>query len=244
MEEKSPTIRINWQRLPLAIIGLVGAVGVAVTLILAAFNVVAWSAPLLFAILAVASISGLRLLVLRQKYKPYGYRQTPTAASYQRKVVPGLSPRSTAAEPFDRAEPGTEADAEHDAVPGAERGTGQLDGAVGEGTNPDQQQTSAADEDTEEADQPYAAAESATWEPVDVPAPKYTREAKAERAEPEPLQLPEQPRASVNRLKDTLAAPQDQLREEQERLIRTNVRAHQPKAGALNLDDVLERRRA
>lgn len=243
MEEKSSTIRINWQRLPLAIIGLVGVVGVPVTMILAAFSVVGWSAPLLFAFLAIASVGSLRLLVLRQKYKPYGYRQTPTAASYQRKVVPGLSPLSTAAEPFDAAETGQ-------AASGAEAASLDDESTEGAGLESDQPLATPLTEELAVAGgaktRPEAAAANAekTWEPVEIPAPTYTREAKVERAEPQPLELPEQPRATVNRLKETLPVPDSSLREEQERLIRTNVRAHQPKAGALNLDDVLARRRA
>lgn len=248
MEETSQTIRINWQRLPLAIVGLLGVLGTPVTLVLAAFSVVGWSAPLLFAFLAVASVGSLRLLVLRQKYKPYGYHQTPTAASYQRKVVPGLAPKSATVEPFD----------------GAGSKAGRLDDGAAEGAKDEATpHTDIAHEDTAESsaepnteqlnitgidDGQHHEAQTTrvaeTWEPVDVPAPTYTREAKVERSEPEPLELPEPPRASINRLKDTLPAPEDTLRQEQERMIRTSVRAHQPKAGALNLDDVLARRRA
>ncbi|MFC0581938.1 hypothetical protein [Micrococcoides hystricis] len=234
MNEQPQTLRINWQRVPFAVVGLVSLVAIPVTVMLANAGVVGWSWPLLFGFLTFASVGSLRMLAIRSEYKPHGYHQSPTAASYQRKNVPGLTPRNTAADPFDASQ---ELNAETTEADTAEAVSEHSSDAV----EAELQQEHAASETVTDV---VAAEAETTWEPVEVPAPKYTREAKAERAEPEPLELPEEPKASVNRLKDTLLVNEDLLREQQERIIRTSVRAHQPKAGALNLDDVLERRRA
>lgn len=76
-----------------------------------------------------------------------------------------------------------------------------------------------------------------TWEPVDVPKPVYVDAAKAERPEPEPLDLPESPKAvgKPSLKQGTPAAP-------------AAAPAAKPltkaQSALSNLDDVLQRRRA
>jgi hypothetical protein len=82
-----------------------------------------------------------------------------------------------------------------------------------------------------------AGSNSETWEPVDVPKPVYVEAAKAERPAPEPLDLPESPKAvgKPSLKQGTQAAP-----------AAAQVAKPLTKAQSAlsNLDDVLQRRRA
>ncbi|MFI7481783.1 hypothetical protein ACH9EU_05130 [Kocuria sp. M1R5S2] len=71
-----------------------------------------------------------------------------------------------------------------------------------------------------------SSAAARTWEPVPVPRPTYAEAPVVHRPEPEPLTVPEQPAARSTNLKDAVRAGEEQGR------------------AALNLDDVLRRRRA
>ncbi|MFI7493199.1 hypothetical protein ACH9D2_00510 [Kocuria sp. M4R2S49] len=71
-----------------------------------------------------------------------------------------------------------------------------------------------------------AAAPGRTWEPVAVPRPTYAEAPVVQRPEPEPLAVPEQPTARSTSLKDAVRTGEEQGR------------------AALDLDDVLKRRRA
>ncbi|MGG7653236.1 hypothetical protein [Kocuria rosea] len=70
------------------------------------------------------------------------------------------------------------------------------------------------------------AAAARTWEPVPVPRPTYAEAPVVQRPEPEPLPVPEQPAARSASLKDAVRTGEEQGR------------------AALDLDDVLKRRRA
>jgi len=82
-----------------------------------------------------------------------------------------------------------------------------------------------------------AASTGETWEPVDVPKPVYVEAAKAERPAPEPLDLPESPKAvgKPSLKQGTQAGP-------------ATTQADKPltkaQSALSNLDDVLQRRRA
>jgi glyoxylate carboligase len=91
--------------------------------------------------------------------------------------------------------------------------------------------------DTSAAAAPMAKPADTTWEPVDVPKPVYVEAAKAERPAPQPLDLPEAPKAAGKpSLKQgtpaaiPAAPPAKPLTKAQSALS--------------NLDDVLQRRRA
>ena len=78
----------------------------------------------------------------------------------------------------------------------------------------------------------------AGWEPVEVPKPTYVDAAKAERAAPEPLQLPESPKAvGKPSLKQGPVAPPNAAAPQPRPLTKTQ-------SALSNLDDVLQRRRA
>jgi hypothetical protein len=78
----------------------------------------------------------------------------------------------------------------------------------------------------------------ASWEPVEVPKPTYVEAAKAERAAPAPLELPESPKAAgkPSLKQGTAAAPPAASQAKQPQT--------KPSSALSNLDDVLQRRRA
>ncbi|MHA7209053.1 hypothetical protein [Arthrobacter sp. MDT1-65] len=82
---------------------------------------------------------------------------------------------------------------------------------------------------------------SPEWAPVDVPRPTYVDAAKAERQAPAPLDLPEAPKPTTRTpIKASEAAARIAATEETDR--EADVAA--PATGRINLDDVLQRRRA
>jgi hypothetical protein len=84
----------------------------------------------------------------------------------------------------------------------------------------------------------FAAGEDSSWEPVEVPKPTYVEAAKAERAAPEPLDLPEVPK-SVGKpsLKQGTSAAPPTAAPQSKPLTKAQ-------SALSNLDDVLQRRRA
>jgi hypothetical protein len=79
---------------------------------------------------------------------------------------------------------------------------------------------------------------AATWDPVEVPKPVYVEAAKAERPAPEPLELPEAPKATGKpSLKQGAAGVPAAPAPESQPLTKAQ-------SALSNLDDVLQRRRA
>ena len=79
------------------------------------------------------------------------------------------------------------------------------------------------------------------WQPVEVPKPMYVAAAKAERQAPAPLELPEAPKAQAKTsLKQGATAPAIAGADQSS----VNSPAAHPTTGRMNLDDVLQRRRA
>ncbi len=77
----------------------------------------------------------------------------------------------------------------------------------------------------------------ATWEPTEVPTPVYVQAPKAERPAPEPLRLPEAPKPEG---KPTMK----QAASEHRAATHSVAEDPRPTTGRINLDDVLQRRRA
>ncbi|MBE0008871.1 MULTISPECIES: hypothetical protein [unclassified Arthrobacter] len=88
---------------------------------------------------------------------------------------------------------------------------------------------------------PAAHAGGDTWEPVEVPKPMYVAAAKAERQAPAPLELPDAPKAQARTSLKQGAVPP--VVENTEQTTADNATTAPP-TGRLNLDDVLQRRRA
>ncbi len=80
-------------------------------------------------------------------------------------------------------------------------------------------------------------AAGATWDPVAVPTPVYVQAPKAARPAPEPLELPETPKAEGK-------ATMKQAASEHRASAQSVADDPQPTTGRINLDDVLQRRRA
>ncbi|GAA1342384.1 hypothetical protein GCM10009611_14790 [Arthrobacter roseus] len=80
-------------------------------------------------------------------------------------------------------------------------------------------------------------ASGTTWEPVAVPTPVYVQAPKAARPAPEPLRLPETPKAEGK-------ATMKQAASEHRASAQSVADDPQPTTGRINLDDVLQRRRA
>lgn len=83
---------------------------------------------------------------------------------------------------------------------------------------------------------------STAWVPVDVPRPTYIDAAKAERGAPAPLDLPEAPRPASRMPIKTAEAAARALPADEEKSVTPDSTA--PATGRINLDDVLQRRRA
>lgn len=81
----------------------------------------------------------------------------------------------------------------------------------------------------------------ATWEPVEVPKPMYVAAAKAERQAPAPLELPDAPKAQARTSLKQGAVPPVVDNTGQTTVDDVTTA---PPTGRLNLDDVLQRRRA
>lgn len=217
--------RIRYGRCALALVGLLALLTAVMTLLLLAFGAVSGAVPAVAALVAVSCVAILRTLAVRERrakvQKAFADAMTSTPARVAVPRKPAGSPTSAedahaaSPAPFD-AESGNE---QPKPLTPAELRAAALAVAVAAGD------TSAA---------PKTAQPSATpWEPVEVPKPVYVDAAKAERPAPEPLDLPEAPKATAKTpLKQSMATEQ-----------RTSTAAKTHSALG-NLDDVLQRRRA
>lgn len=225
--------RIRKGRLTLALAGLLALMTVLVGGVLAAATSVSWLVPAAGLATAAASVAGLRSLALRDRR-----RRVQTA--FREAMGPDVQHRTGAAFPADDLlqEPQESIPAEPDPL----RETVLFD-----------LQAAPAPDTAEEAAHgvftaPRAADEAAAaepevpklppttgttpWEPVEVPKPVYVDAPKAARPAPEPIVLPEPPRPMTKTPLRPGAVPA--LPSAQER----------PETGKINLDDVLQRRRA
>ena len=74
MDDQPINIRVNWQRLPLAVLGLAAVIAVPVTLVLGIVNVISFAWFFGMLIFAASCIGGLRYLAISSRHKPYGYQ--------------------------------------------------------------------------------------------------------------------------------------------------------------------------
>ncbi|WP_394247790.1 hypothetical protein [Arthrobacter pityocampae] len=124
------------------------------------------------------------------------------------------------------------------------------DGAPVEDADPVDDGRTAPTDPTTSAVQPGIAPVSAAWAPVEVPRPIYVGAAKAERQAPAPLDLPEAPKAASNTPIKTseaaarVAATAMDSADGADSVIAGPTHDAAPATGRINLDDVLQRRRA
>lgn len=223
------TFRIRYGRCAIALIGLLALLTAVVTLLLLAFDVLSGAVPAVASLVAVVSVALLRTLAVRERRTKVqrafadAMSSAPATARLAVPQKPAASPISsagkadeTSAAPFD-AESGQETVKPF--TPNELRAAA-LAVAVAAG-------------DASAGSRPAGQSSGTPWEPVEVPKPVYVDAAKAERPAPEPLELPEAPRATAKTpLKQSAAAES-----------RTAAPAKAPSALS-NLDDVLQRRRA
>jgi hypothetical protein len=216
--------RIRYGRTALALVGLVSLLIAFVSAVLLVFGLGAPALPLACAALTVASVALLRWLAVRDRKAKVNaaFRSAMTAPAPQPVAAP-VAPRPEAA-PVRPESPLFDAEAHKPKIKpltAVELREAALAVAVAAGD------TSAAQ-----------AAPGSTWEPVEVPKPVYVEAAKAERPAPEPLELPEAPKATGKpSLKQGAAAvPAAPVPEAQQ--------LSKAQSALSNLDDVLQRRRA
>ncbi len=221
--------RIRYGRLTIALAGALAALALVAGGLLAPFGILSGFVPLVGAIVLVGSFIGLRVLAVRDRRRKVLARMDAIfhEAMYTQPAEPVARRRATKV--FDAREQET-------AVAQAPPANGSV-----------RHHTPVA--------APSATTPS-TWEPVAVPKPTYVGAAKAERPAPEPLPAGEEkkPQKATSILAQTRIAEQEALLAEQtERAERGEEVPAVPEAprrrpaaqtGGMNLDAVLQRRRA
>jgi hypothetical protein len=224
--------RVRYGRTAVALVGLLSLVTAFISGVLLPFGIGSAALPLLCTVLTVASVVLLRWLAVRdRKAKVNAAFRSAMSAPAPRPDAAVVLPEKPAAAPAPResllfdAEAGQ---AKAKPLTAVELREAALAVAVAAG---DPSAAAAA-----------AAAPSGTpWEPVEVPKPVYVEAAKAERPEPEPLELPEAPKAvgKPSLKKGAAGAPAAEAAAAAEA-----QQLSKAQSALSNLDDVLQRRRA
>lgn len=219
-------LKLRYDRVALAAVGMLALLAAVVTVILKAFNVVSLWLPVIAALVFVASVVGLRFLAVndRKKRVDKAFR----AAMGNESIV--------ATKPVPASAPAKETVKEtklFDAQP-----------VVAEPKKIEKKLTAAQLREAALAVSQGAEVKAdGTWEPVAVPKPAYVEAAKAERPSPAPLDLPEAPKASgKTSIKQSEAGVKPA--ETAAKPVEAPAKPEQAHAGLNNLDDVLQRRRA
>ncbi|UWX96438.1 hypothetical protein N2K95_12305 [Arthrobacter zhaoxinii] len=230
--EPAQAFRIRTGRTVLAAAGLAAVLTVVIGTLLAAFTAVSWLLPVVGLGALAAVVAMLRSLALRDRR-----RRVDNAF----RAAMGADPRElqnlSAAEleiPEADTEPQRETvlfDRESAPVPEETVAGG---GALPARTTAEEPRTEAL-QSVAAAVQPPARPSTTPWQPVELPKPVYVDAPKAERPAPEPIVLPETPRSLAKTPLRPSSAPAAPA-----------APAHQarPETGKINLDDVLQRRRA
>ncbi|VXB62393.1 conserved membrane hypothetical protein [Arthrobacter sp. 9AX] len=216
--------KIRYGRTAIALVGLLSLLTAFVSAVLLAFGLGSPVLPLACTAVTVASVVLLRTLAVRdRKSKVNAAFRSAMAAPAPKPAATHVPPKPETA-PARPESPLFDAEAHRPQVKpltAIELREAALAVAVAAGD------TSAAQ-----------AAPGSTWEPVEVPKPVYVEAAKAERPAPEPLELPEAPKATGKpSLKQGAAGVPAATAPEAEQLTKAQ-------SALSNLDDVLQRRRA
>lgn len=211
--------RIRWDRLSIALVGAAALATALVTSVLAVLGLVSSVIPVIALLLAVASVVVLRTLAMR------GRRRTPqqVAGAPERTVRPEETDAPVVHRPTTlfNAEESAEAENKDDDVQAPSPAPVQFTAA--------ELRAAALAVAAEVGENPVGA--GTPWQPVEVPKPTYVEAPKADREDPAPLDLPEAPKPQAKTpIKNSAVAPK--------------VEASAAAAPRLNLDEVLQRRRA
>lgn len=240
----SPAFRIRWGRLMLALAGMLALLTGVVTAGLRLFGVDSGILPMVALFGAVVSVALLRRLAVRDRRRKMNaafraamggpeHRAARPSESGQLPAVPAGRPGARPESPLFDAEAGRSTP---EPAPKPLTALDLRQAALAE---------AAASGDTAAAVSvgPAAPASGSSWEPVDVPKPTYVEAAKAERAAPMPLDLPEAPKAvgkpSLKQASSRPAASDPRTAEASE-----GPQLTKAQSALSNLDDVLQRRRA
>ena len=235
----SARFRIRYGRTALALVGLLSLVTLFISGVLLAFGLGSPALPLACAVVTPVSVAVLRWLAVRDRKAKVNaaFRSAMSAAPARRPdAAPAVPPKPGQA-PARPESPLFDAEAGEPKVKpltAIELREAALAVAVAAGD------PSAAAVTPGAAAAPSAVA-GTPWEPVEVPKPVYVEAAKAERPAPEPLELPEAPKAvGKPSLKQGAAGapPADAVASAEAQQLTKAQRA------LSNLDDVLQRRRA
>lgn len=225
------TFRIRYGRTGIALVGLLSLVTAFVSGVVLIFGLGAPVLPLACLALTAGSVVLLRWLAVRDRRAKVNaaFRAAMTAPSRQPQPAAGVPPRPEAA-PAKQDNPLFDAEAHEPKIrplTAMELREAALAVAV-----------AAGDSSAAAAGSAARTAAPSTWEPVEVPKPVYVEAAKAERPAPEPLELPEAPKATgkPSLKQGVAAAPPAAPAEGQEQ--------SKAQSALSNLDDVLQRRRA
>ena len=216
--------KIRYGRTAIALAGLLSLLTAFVSAVLLAFGLGSPALPLACAGLTVASVVLLRRLAVRDRKAKVNAAFRSAMDAPAARPAPAQVPPKPQAAPVRPESPLFDAEAGRPKVKpltAVELREAALAVAVAAGD------TSA-----------MQAAPSTTWDPVEVPKPVYVEAAKAERPAPEPLELPEAPKATGKpSLKQGAAGVPAAPAAEAQQLTKAQ-------SALSNLDDVLQRRRA
>ncbi|WP_323959050.1 hypothetical protein GC088_10900 [Arthrobacter sp. JZ12] len=210
--------RIRWGRLGIAAAGAVAMLAALVTSVLAVVGLVPSVVPVLALLAAIACVAVLRFLAVRGRRRVSVPERT-AASSSSAPAQPEVSKPQRPTALFNAEEAAGEGKAaDDDAVP--------VDPAPPAFTAAELRAAALAVA-AEAGDKSIGT--GTPWQPVEVPKPTYVEAPKAERQEPAPLDLPEAPKPQAKTpLKNSAVAP----------------KVEASSAPRLNLDEVLQRRRA
>lgn len=246
----------RWGRIAVALAGLLCLIGTVVTLVLGAIGFVSLLVPLACLGGTVASVAALRLLAVRARRDRVN-RAFAEAMAPVRGPAPEDAPRAAPMHPQTPAAPPRPTllfDAQQTParpLTAMERRTAALAGAHGSSAVEVRQAGPVVAAPAAVPTEPTLAAPaqgSTAWAPVEVPRPTYVDAAKAERQAPAPLDLPEAPKAvsrtpiKASEAAARVAASTAGTTDTADTTVTTDDAA--PATGRINLDDVLQRRRA
>lgn len=230
---------LRWGRIAVALGGLLALCAALVTLVLAVVGVVPLLVPLICVGLAAVAVAVLRVLAVRSRRARVD-RAFADAMAPVREVAPDSVEAAPVAPPVPER-PTILFDVEESAKPSPtamELRTAALAAAGSSRVHSRDASASGPVADTAEP------AGATAWAPVEVPRPMYVDAAKAERQAPAPLDLPEAPKPSSRTpIKASEAAARAAATAADDGATDVPVTAD-PATGRINLDDVLQRRRA
>ncbi len=225
----------RWDRIVVVMIGLLALCAAPVTLLLGFLDVVSLLVPLACLGVAAAAVAVLRTLAIRSRRARVDAAFAEAMAPVRHTPVPVPAPAPAAPR---RPTALFDAEiAETRALTPMELRTAAL--AVAHGSSAVTVRSGVPSEVAAIDDQPAGAT---AWVPVELPRPTYVDAAKAERDAPAPLDLPEAPKpTSRTPIKASEAAARGAAAAAAAADVPMPV---SPSTGRINLDDVLQRRRA